>query len=469
MRYGGAGLARPSTHNERVTAPPPPASSSPTGDGELGPPTAAAWVPRRVTFLMQNVHGGGGVARTVIGLANTLAESHDVTILSVVSGRKHPRFDIDPRVRVVWVLKSRELPRRRVRPRKDALAPGWLRALDSQPSSLIDSHDEDGDHTRLTDLLLMRALGRLGPGILVSTRPTLHRAAARWSPPWVVRIAQDHLNYIVRSRNPPLMDVLDAASHRLDAFVTLTHGDEQDYTARWTDDPKASLRIVTVPNASPFAIGEPGALDSRRIVTAGRLEARKGFDRVIRAFAEAAGDYPDWQLQVYGSGEAAVEQQLHALIDELGVGGQVHMMGFTDEFDAVLRGASFYAMGSTYEGLPMVLLEAQASGLPVVAYDCPRGPADLIEDGVNGRLVDDGDHATYVAALRQLMGDDEVRVAMGAAARRTAASYTRERIADRWSSSSEELTAARRWFRPRQEVSARHSRESITETIGADG
>ena len=423
-------------------------------------------VPTKVVFLVQNIHGGGGVARTVIGLANALAESHEVTLLGLTSGRRHAQFAIDPRIEVDWIAEKRDRGRpkdrpkgrkggkRLVRPREDPQAPGWQRHLDDQPTGLIEQKDLEPEMSRLTDLLLAQALATLPPCILISTRPTLHRAAARWSPPWVVRIGQDHMNYLTRADNEPVIEAIDAAAARLDAFVTLTTEDEADYVRRWARTKRANTRVLTIPNASPFQIGEPAPLEAPVVVTAGRFEKRKGFDRVIRGFAAVAADHPDWQLRVYGQGE--LEDELKAQAAATDCADRIHFPGYVDDFDAVLREASVYAMGSHFEGLPMVLLEAQAVGLPIVAYDCPRGPSDLIEDGVSGRLVPHGfspaHRQAYAAALSQVMGDAALRRSMGAAAQLHARSYTLASVVDRWERLFDELARARTLLGPRREL-----------------
>ncbi len=406
----------------------------------MGPVSSSpAPVARRVTFLMKSAHGGGGVARTVTTLANALAGTHDVEVVSVFQRRDSPVFGLDERVR----LTPLDDPDRR-----PPGVPAGLRARwEARPSALFTTPGSHLPVSAWTDHLLRRRVSLMRPGVLISTHPALHEAAARWSPPWVVRVAQDHLNYPVRSQDPTTMASLDAAARRLDAFVTLTHDDERDYRRRWATGRTARTRVTTVPNASPFApaLGFTPDPDSRVIISAGRLEERKGFDRVIRAFDPLRAEFPDWQLHIYGRGGHRGE--LRRLVAELGAGEQVRLQGFATDFEQVLAGGALYAMGSYHEGFPMVLLEAQASGLPIVSFDCPRGPADLVHDGVDGRLVVDHDLEGYTAALRQVMADASLRASMARAALRNAAHYQVGEITERWEGLLGELVAARPWYR----------------------
>lgn len=385
--------------------------------------TAGPMLPdtHRVSFLMYDATGSGGVARSVIMLAGCLAQTHDVRILSLLRSSEELRYPVDARIELTWLLDNRRNGGRRGRPRDDRYARGRRRRLDAEPSEL----ESDPGISAYTDFLLQRELPRLAPGVLVTTRPMLHQAAARWAPGHVLQIAQDHLNFEVRMRNREVTSLLDGSVPTADAFVTLTEADRRDYQRRYP-----GVLVERIPNASPFPVrtGEVGA--QKIVVGAGRLVRRKGFDRLVAAWAPLAREFPDWQLHIYGEGRcrAALERQ----ISSLGIRGSVRLPGYASDFDEVLSTAALFAMPSRFEGFPMVLLEAMSHGLPLVSFDCPRGPAEIIEDGVTGRLVADDDVDGYTRALRDVMSDEHQRRQMCAAARKCAAEYQIETISARW-------------------------------------
>ena len=119
-------------------------------------------------------------------------------------------------------------------------------------------------------------------------------------------------------------------------------------------------------------------------------------------------------------------------------------MGRTGRMFARMAEASVFVMTSRKEGLPMVLLEAMGIGLPVVAYDCPTGPGDVIADGVDGYVVPDGDEAALEARLLELIDDPEARRRLAAHGRAKAAEYDADRLAERWEALFLELAAAKR-------------------------
>ena len=155
------------------------------------------------------------------------------------------------------------------------------------------------------------------------------------------------------------------------------------------------------------------------MVAAGRLAREKGFGRMVDAFAPVARAHPDWQLHIYGEGAergraAPAGPPARARRTRSGCPATPTTSA------AVLAGAAAYALTSRAEGFPMVLIEAMSAGVPLVAMDCPRGPGEIVDDGKNGFLVDDGDVAGFSAALRRLVEDDELRRALRpAGARRT--------------------------------------------------
>jgi glycosyltransferase involved in cell wall biosynthesis len=166
----------------------------------------------------------------------------------------------------------------------------------------------------------------------------------------------------------------------------------------------------------------PAAAEGREkiLLSIGHLDARKGFDRLLWALKHALLDHPGWKLVIVGGGEKGhidwgYLDYLSTLIQLLGLEGRVEFHPATDRIDEWYRRASIYVLGSRREGLPMVLIEAKAHGLPVVSFDCPTGPKEIVRNDIDGYLIPN-DSMEFGRAASRLMADAALRSRMGLAA-----------------------------------------------------
>ena len=393
----------------------------------------------KIRLLIHNGYVGGGTARVTLTTAAALHDrGHDVEIISMYRRRETPIFPPAPGVRIRPLVDTWEANNRpgakSASPRKKM---SWAvnRVLRNVPTVLFTHHDGRWKHVDvLGDIQLYRYIRAQRDGVLVGTRPGINLALARWARPGPVVVGQDHLNTSVYKQE--LKDEIRCCFPRLDALVSLTEADADAY-AELID---RRTRTLSIPNGVPDlgdATAAPGG-DSKLVVAAGRMTRQKGFDRLVDAWALVAPDHPDWRLEIYGSGDTS---RLQKQVDRLGLGGSVHLMGRTSELWDVMSLASMYVMSSRFEGFPMVLLEAMGVGLPVVSFDCPTGPRDLIDDGANGYLVPDGDIPSLARRIGDLIESPDTRRSMGAAAKKTAEGFSPDSLAQRWEELFAELAA----------------------------
>ncbi|WP_405660997.1 glycosyltransferase family 4 protein [Streptomyces sp. NBC_01166] len=382
-----------------------------------------------ISFLLHNAYGIGGTIRTTFTLARTLAEQHDVEIVSVFRHRDDPKLGAPEGVRMSHLVDLRKS------------SPGYDGEAEehARPASVFPRGDtRHRQYSRLTDSRIAAHLGALEADVVVGTRPGLNVHISRQARRGPVRVGQEHLT--LESHGYRLRREISHRYQQLDAVTTVTEADARDYR---TGLRLPGVRIEAIPNSVPEPAGPPADCDAKSIVAAGRLHRVKRYDVLIRAFAEVAAVRPEWRLRIYGAGDASGNEQkpLRGLVDELGLRERVFLMGSADPMEKEWPKSSIAAVTSERESFGMTIVEAMRCGVPVVATDCPHGPAEIIEDGTDGRLVPPGDTHAFAKALLGLIDDDALRHRMGRAARASAARFDPAPIAERHERLFAELAA----------------------------
>lgn len=220
---------------------------------------------------------------------------------------------------------------------------------------------------------------------------------------------------------------------KYDAFVCLTHEDAEMWKRK-----NHRANILVIPNMLSFEGGNVDFSQKKKIVIAvGRLDAQKGFDRLINIWSKVAPSFSDWVLHIYGNG--IDKELLEKKINDKGISDSVHIYPATKGIRDKYKDASIHAFTSRYEGLSLVILEANSCGVPTVSYNCKCGPKDIIKDGDNGFLIAEGDAYTFVQKLSELMRSPTLTRQMGEKAIEMSKEYSVEKIMDRWKALFEEL------------------------------
>ena len=209
---------------------------------------------------------------------------------------------------------------------------------------------------------------------------------------------------------------------RLDKFIVLTEEDK----ASWTE----LSNVEVIPDPLAFDVAEVSPLKAKRVIAVGRYVYQKGFDLLLQAWAKIEKLFPDWELAIYGMGDRSPYENLAR---QLGVDmNRCHLNGSTQNIRKEYLESSLFVFSSRFEGFGMVLIEAMACGLPVVSFDCPCGPKDIVSHDEDGLLVPSGDIDKLANAMSQLMDSYELRHQMAKNAICSVRRFQIDEIADRW-------------------------------------
>ena len=331
---------------------------------------------KRICFFSGDVTRNGGTERVSITIANELAKEKDfqVCFLSLVEQEANPRYEIAPEIKRHALGKKWLSPGPAYLP----LIPKVRKFLKQEEIDLIIDIDV------VLDVLSVPAAKGLKTKVL------------SW----------EHSNCAYELGIGYRREILKHFTKRSDQIVTLTPGD----AAAFQKLMKRKERITSIYNpATPVSATLPKERE-KWLITAARLVPGKGFDLLLKVAKDVLTRFPDWKWIICGEGPE--REYVEKTRDENGLRDQLILLGYVPKVEDYLLRSGIFVLTSRAEGLPMCLLEARACGVPCVSFDVPTGPADMIEDGVNGYLIEPFDCNAMSEKLSLLMGDERRLEAM---------------------------------------------------------
>lgn len=204
-------------------------------------------------------------------------------------------------------------------------------------------------------------------------------------------------------------------------LVALSEGDALEWR-------KICPHVRVIPNVVHLGNGHTSTLTNKRVLFVGRFDYQKQPMEIIRIWQEVYPKHPDWQLDIYGEGEQ--QQQIEQAANRLNMNIHVHQP--TEDIFECYRESSILVSTSLFEPFGLVLPEAMSCGVPVVAYDCPYGPAAIITDGTDGFLIASGDRQTFADRMSRLMDDSALRLQLGTNAVESSTQFSASQIMPQW-------------------------------------
>lgn len=214
---------------------------------------------------------------------------------------------------------------------------------------------------------------------------------------------------------------MNFSAARFNKFVIVTqHGKSE-----WNTN-----NLAVISNPLWFKTNDVSSLTAKKVIAIGRHAYEKGYDRMFTIWKEVIDKYPDWTLDIYGDGN--LDYDIKQVAINCGLTSGINFLPPTKDILNAYKNASIYVMTSRFEGFGMVLIEAMACGVPCVAYNCPVGPAEILNNNEDGFLIEDGNRTSFVTSLSALIENHELRLQMGAKAIISSQNYDIDVIMQQW-------------------------------------
>ncbi len=346
-----------------------------------------------ITFLVHDIHFGGGGERVTANIANHFAAKGDqVSIVSVSTPKQGNIFQIDNRVNIDYLNIDQKSGLNIIRKIESVIA--------------VRSY-----FRKLKDRTFLLGIGTY-PTLLVALLPYNDQ---------VVKIGCQHGSYASVKNVWHLMRRL--FFRRLTGVVSLTNYDVTKLRS-------LNKNIYVIPNSVSFFPAQPAELQNKTILSIGRIDRPKGYDLLLEVFSRFCIVNKDWKLRIIGNGP--LRDIISSFISVKNLTDRVVILPSTRNIEQEYLDASVYLMTSRTEGLPMVLLEAQACGLPVISFNCETGPADIITNGEDGYLIENYNIDEMVTKLIELCADLPKRKELGMNARNNVRKFLPVQVFQKW-------------------------------------
>ena len=224
-----------------------------------------------------------------------------------------------------------------------------------------------------------------------------------------------------------------------DKVITLTEKDTLNYKKKFNIIPKRIEYIYNFIDEKLLNLKSNYDVESKKIISVGRLVKVKGFDRLVEIAKIVFEDKrtKDWVWHIYGEGPE--RERLKQLIKKYNLEKKVILKGNVENIYEIYKEYSFYVMTSYFEGLPMVLLEAKANSLPIISFDINTGPSEIVRNNIDGYLIQDGDLKEISSKIIELAINDDTRKKFSLNAKENLDKFSKKKIIKKWIKLLEEI------------------------------
>lgn len=358
----------------------------------------------RIIILSSNMTETGGIQRLTASLANSFSKCENVDVHIINSGIKNgkERFELDNRITNIYM----------------GIEPKNLLGL-TIFEKLIDNFNtfikikrffkkyefDDGEN-------IVIALGHSQSCLLpfiIPNKKNIKKIGSQHNP-----ISYNLIYSIIRK----------ISLKKLDKYILLNETMQEDFLKHYNF---GNTCIIENPNRIN---GKKSDLNNKIVIAVGRLTEQKNFEALINIWSDIKEKNLNWTLRIIGDGP--LKEELLSQIKKLNLEDVIELKSFNNNIENEYYKADILAMTSIYEGFGLVLVEAQSCGIPTIAFDCPTGPRNIINDGKDGYLIENRNTEQFIKKLDDLMNNNEMRWKMGDNAFENSKRFDVETITEKW-------------------------------------
>ena len=358
----------------------------------------------RIIYLYSSLAIMGGVERVLVDKMNYLVSHYGYEVYMITSDQgKHPiAYPLDKSIHCLDLD---------IRFHSQYQYKGWWRYREGIRLSRL-YHDR-----------LKQCLDKIRPDMMICTTSQDVKGLLKFKGN-IPLVVESHVNF---SHSDSFLQRLRTYWNnywisKADAVVTLTEGDAKNWR-------RVSKNVYVIPNIVHLNnMGRCSECSQKRAIFVGRLVEQKGLADLVKVWKLVNARYPDWQLDIYGNGEMDSMPEI-----------KMYVHPPTSVIFEKYVESSMLLLTSVYEPFGLVMPEAMSCGLPVVAYDCPYGPADIIEDRVNGFIIKNRDVNLFASRVCHLIENVQLRQQMGQHGIISSQRYNADAIMPQWQTLFERL------------------------------
>lgn len=366
---------------------------------------------KKVTILLSHL-GYGGISNSAVTLCNSLVDKYDVEILSVYRLYNEPVYDLDEKVTVNYISNDKPNKMAMKHYLKQKNYKMFFKGIVPRIKSAYIRRD-----------ITARALKKVDSDVIISTSTLYNNLVSRFVNDNVKKIAWEHAHH---NDSIKYVNKLLKSVKNMDYLVCVSE-ELTDYYKEYLGD-----KVIFIPNSLDNIPNKLSKLNSKNIVSVGKLIKEKGFDDLLRLFKKVSNKYPDWKLNIVGDG--LEKNNLLQLSDELKLKDKVIFHGYQDKIfiNDIMYDSSIFVMTSLTESFGLSLIEAMSYGVPCVSYSSAQGANEIINNDVNGFIIEDRDEDEMIKKIELLINDEKLRNRLGKNARKTAKKYSKEINMNTW-------------------------------------